>query len=53
MFVSQTLWAVIGIAVIVLGIVMAYGMMRTRRRSPELDSRSDEATRQIYREERH
>lgn len=51
MFVSETLWAIIGIGVIVLGLVMAYGMMRNRRRSADLDRKSDEATRRIYREE--
>ncbi|ESR25724.1 hypothetical protein [Lutibaculum baratangense] len=48
---GQILWAVVGIGVIIMGIVIAYGMMRNRRRSPELHQKSEEATRRLYREE--
>jgi len=40
-----------GIAVIVLGIAMAYGMMRARRRTPGEKQQTEAATRELYRQE--
>lgn len=51
MFVSETLWAIIGIGIILLGIAIVYGMMRNRKETAEEHRLSEEATRRNYKEE--
>ena len=45
---NEWIW---GIAIIVLGIALAYGLNRSGGRSPPESKRADEATRKNYREE--
>jgi hypothetical protein len=48
---TDWLWWAIGIGTIALGLAIAYGIVKTRGRSPAAQARSEEATDRLYRKE--
>jgi hypothetical protein len=49
--ITDTIWGllVVGGGALILGIAIAYGLLRQRRLRPEERARRDEATRDLYR----